>query len=135
VRLVAPSADHGQPNALLSNAAARLPEPDQFFYPAMSVPLGPDDELNCPAGHPISLVTGSTRATGLEVLTIGYSGLDTGLLNLVRFSCHHSGESALEAAGRIAQPLQRAAATPDMASQLEFHWFVAGDELTHLAQL
>jgi hypothetical protein len=166
VRQIAPSADIGEPNGLLSNVAAQITPnilseqivfsdrtdveamrhpSEQFFYPALSVPLGPDDEMNCPDSHLALLRDRLGAHDGLHVLTIGYSGLDSGLLTLLRESgnslrsllaVNHSGESALEAARRIAQALQNAAATPEMASQLEFHWFVAGEDLArHIDQL
>jgi hypothetical protein len=167
VRQIAPGADLDGPNALLSNVAAQItpnilseqivfstrtdveamrhPEADEFYYPALSVPLGPDDEMNCPAGHLALLRERLQAHDGLHVLTVGYSGLDSGLLNLLRESgnslrsllaVNHSGESAFDASGRIPQALGAHAITPEMAYPDDFHAFVGGDDLArHLDQL
>lgn len=55
----------------------------QFFYPALSVPLGSPDEFACPEGH-VSRLRDALRAQDqLDVLMLGYSGLDTEVLRLL----------------------------------------------------
>jgi hypothetical protein len=125
-------------------AATRRPEADEYFYPAISVPLGPDDELNCPPSHVSHAKKRLTAYNGLHLLTIGYSGLDSGLLNLLN-ECRNSlkslhvvnqnADASFEAAERIARALG-SEATPDMASPVGFNAFAQGDPLeNYLAQL
>jgi hypothetical protein len=58
-------------------------EPFRLYYPALSVPLGTEDELVCPDQHVnyIKDITGHYEP--LDVLVIGYSGLDQEALNLM----------------------------------------------------
>jgi hypothetical protein len=53
------------------------------FYPALSAPLGEQDELVCPKEHVeyVKEITGHWDP--LDVLVIGYSGLDQGVLELL----------------------------------------------------
>ena len=53
------------------------------FYPALSAPLGEQDELVCPKEHVeyVEEITGHWDP--LDVLVIGYSGLDQGVLELL----------------------------------------------------
>ncbi len=55
-----------------------------LYYPALSAPLGAEDELSCPESHVESLRTELGEIGDLDVLVIGYSGLDKEVLKLVR---------------------------------------------------
>lgn len=57
-----------------------------LFYPALSVPLGSEDELVCPPTHVTFLREWLKKPDGLNLLVIGYSGLDQEVLNLLRES-------------------------------------------------
>jgi hypothetical protein len=81
-----------------------------LYYPALSVPLGPEDELNCPTDHRDYALSRLGAEDGLHILTVGYSGLDSGVIDLLRASgnslrslcvVNANGETAIEAAGRI----------------------------------
>jgi hypothetical protein len=96
---------------------------DALFYPALSVPLGPDDQLNCPPTHLEFLRERLSAADGLNILSVGYSGLDSSLLELLKqsrnslrslFAVNHEGEKALEVATKIAGALG-AKAAPEVA--------------------
>jgi hypothetical protein len=64
----------------------RSSEPIQLYYPALSVPLGPrDDELVCPPAHVNYLKEVTGDPDPLDVLVIGYSGLDQEVLNLLKW--------------------------------------------------
>ena len=102
-----------------------------LYYPAVSVPLGPDDELNCPASHLDFIRKRLVATDGLNILSVGYSGLDSGLLQLLAdsgnsirslFAVNHEGVSALEAATRIATAFSDVA-HPDMAYAGTFESF------------
>jgi hypothetical protein len=102
-----------------------------LYYPAVSVPLGPDDELNCPASHLDFIQKRLVATDGLNILSVGYSGLDSGLLQLLAdsgnsvrslFAVNHEGVSALEAATRIATAFSDVA-HPDMAYAGTFESF------------
>jgi len=68
----------------------RLSSMDEgFVYPALSVPLGPDDEPSCPANHVEALrQTLNQHSYGYELhlLILGYSCLDTTPLDLIKAS-------------------------------------------------
>jgi hypothetical protein len=62
---------------------------DQFFYPALSAPLGPDDDPTCPDLHLKALKTALSQEEygyGLHVLVVGYSCLDKTPLDYIRDS-------------------------------------------------
>jgi hypothetical protein len=66
----------------------RIGEKDfQLLYPALSVPLGAEDEIVCPESH-VNCVTEhmSYAFDGLNILVIGYSGLDQEVLSLLASS-------------------------------------------------
>jgi hypothetical protein len=119
-------------------------EPRSYFYPALSVPLGPDDELNCPPEHVDFARRQLEAADGLHILSVGYSGLDSGLLDLLRASnnhlrsllaINHDGTAAFGAATRIASAFETEA-TPEMALPGDFNDFVWGGGLEdHLDSL
>jgi len=52
-------------------------------YPALSTPFGSEDDLNCPAEHVEFLCEQFQGTDALEVLIIGYSGIDKALLRLL----------------------------------------------------
>lgn len=52
-------------------------------YPALSVPLGPDDEVNCPSRHVEFLRRRLANSRRVDLLVIGYSGYDREALNLL----------------------------------------------------
>jgi hypothetical protein len=58
-------------------------EPFRLYYPALSVPLGTEDELVCPDQHVNYLKDITGHYEPLDVLVIGYSGLDQEALNLL----------------------------------------------------
>ena len=106
-------------------------DPPHLYYPALSVPLGPDDEFNCPESHLEFIRKRLVATDGLNILSVGYSGLDSGLLQLLAssgnsirslFAVNHEGTSALEAATRIATAFSDVA-HPDMAYAGTFESF------------
>jgi hypothetical protein len=56
------------------------------FYPALSIPLGPADELVCPPSHRAAAQQRLAEAESLNLLVIGYSGNDRAVLELLRES-------------------------------------------------
>ena len=60
--------------------------PGDLYYPALSVPVGEEDELVCPASH-VEFLRGKLKASSaLSLLLIGYSGNDREVLSLIRRS-------------------------------------------------
>ncbi len=53
------------------------------YYPALAMPLGPGDTLVCPSSHTRAANEALTRSDGLNLLVIGYSGLDDEVLRLL----------------------------------------------------
>src|ERR1044072_4331159 len=85
-----------------------------LFYPALSAPLGPQDDLVCPDPHLQYLRDRTGDPDPLDVLVIGYSGLDQSVLDAVAWGGRRmnsltvvSGDpdSTREAASRIAPRL------------------------------
>jgi hypothetical protein len=62
------------------------PREHAVFYPALSVPLGAADEFVCPPSHRAAAQKRLAEAESLNVLVIGYSGNDRGVLELLRES-------------------------------------------------
>lgn len=56
------------------------------YYPALALPLGPGDELVCPSTHLEVASETLKRMDGLNILVIGYSGLDERVLQLLSAS-------------------------------------------------
>jgi hypothetical protein len=88
----------------------RLTHGSDLYFPALSAPLGAEDDLVCPPEH----VTYLKKITGhhdpLDLLVIGYSGLDVSVLKLVSWGgrtirslgvVSDSKEHAVETSGRI----------------------------------
>jgi hypothetical protein len=57
---------------------------NRMLYPALSVPLGPEDALSCPPEHVEFLERHLASLDELHLLVIGYSGLDTEVLRVLR---------------------------------------------------
>jgi hypothetical protein len=58
-------------------------EPHAVCYPAVALPLGPADELVCPSRHVEAAKAALDRMDGLDLLVVGYSGLDQEPLRLL----------------------------------------------------
>ena len=54
-----------------------------LYYPALALPLGEEDELVCPDEHVEEARTRLARMDGLNILVLGYSGIDTEVLRLL----------------------------------------------------
>jgi len=79
-------------------------------YPAIALPAGPKDELVLPPAHHKFFVDTLRSAPEIQLLVLGYSGLDTEVLQLITGSdrkvrrltvVNKDGETALEAFDRI----------------------------------
>jgi hypothetical protein len=56
----------------------------QLYFPAIAVPLGPADEILCPPDHVEHVREVQRNAPeGLNILVIGYSGIDQEVLSLL----------------------------------------------------
>jgi hypothetical protein len=54
------------------------------YYPALSAPLGSEDELSCPPDH-VAFLRQTLESMGpLNLLVIGYSGYDQEVLRLLK---------------------------------------------------
>lgn len=61
-------------------------EGHSLYYPALSVPLGPDDEFSCPDSH-LDFFKGKLEdEDGLHLLFLGYSGYDVSVMSMLRES-------------------------------------------------
>jgi len=74
--------DPGTPSTL---ATARVGG-NFLYYPALSVPLGPDDELSCPPEHLDFAKRKLGDKDGLHLIFIGYSGYDVAVMKFLRES-------------------------------------------------
>ena len=63
-----------------------LTDGSSVYYPALSVPLGPADELSCPPEHREFLRDRLTGSDELNLLVIGYSALDESVLKFLKDS-------------------------------------------------
>src|SRR6266487_833762 len=90
----------------------RYDRSDSVYYPALSIPVGEEDELVCPSEHLAAARERLGRADALNILVIGYSGLDREVLQLLRQSgrpahrllvVNGSERASFEAAERIQQ--------------------------------
>lgn len=85
------------------------------YYPSISVPLGPEAEtLNCPQSHLDWLRAALLAEEALDLLVIGYSGVDLDVLRLFRAAeksirsaliVNETGEAGLAALGRVGEAL------------------------------
>jgi hypothetical protein len=64
-------------------------------YPALAVPLGPDDTLICPEQHRDHLARSLRERDTIDLLVIGYSGLDQQVLSLFARSERELGHLAV----------------------------------------
>jgi hypothetical protein len=71
---------------LNSQLAVRRFDTEGVYYPALSVPLGAEDEIVCPESHVTAARERLGSANGINLLVIGYSGLDKEVLRLLRES-------------------------------------------------
>jgi hypothetical protein len=80
------------------------------YYPALSIPVGEEDELFCPPEHLAAARERLKSGDGLNLLVLGYSGLDQEVLRLLReseakvrslFVVNGNERASLEAADRI----------------------------------
>jgi hypothetical protein len=55
-------------------------------YPALSVPLGPDDEIVCPEEHQEFVRERLTEVGAVDLLVVGYSAFDQTMLDLIKES-------------------------------------------------
>jgi hypothetical protein len=67
-------------------AIRRFQLADVAYYPALSVPLGEEDEIVCPDDHVMEARQRLGASDGIHLLVIGYSGLDQEVLTLLRQS-------------------------------------------------
>jgi hypothetical protein len=116
----------------------------QYFYPAMSVPVGSRDEFSCPDTH-IGFVRNLMQSQEhLDVLMLGYSALDQEVLTLLQESgkplrsllvVNAGRDSAAEARERVEKAVGIASRMGG-SSRSAFEQFVGSDELEdHLARL
>lgn len=92
-------------------------QPDGIFhYPALSVPLGPVDGLSCPQSHQDSLRDRLSEMAELNLLVVGYSGLDQSVVRFLKASnrplgkvriVNGSQEYGLAAADSLAKGLEQ----------------------------
>jgi hypothetical protein len=61
----------------------RADMPTLGLYPALSVPVGESDERVCPSYHVESLLKGLRSSNAIDLLVIGYSGVDTEVISLI----------------------------------------------------
>ena len=91
------------------------------YYPALSTPLGAEDELSCPPEHIVHLKRVLGEMGEINLLVIGYSGLDQVVLQLLAEStaglrkllvANGSSEASGAAADKIANALGRKGGSP-----------------------
>jgi hypothetical protein len=75
----------GAPSARLETLRGREGD-GESFYPALSVPVGEDDEIVCPPAHVEHLRERLGTADAIHLLIIGYSANDREVLNLLKES-------------------------------------------------
>jgi hypothetical protein len=90
----------------------RLPTETFNTYPALSAPLGPDDELVCPPGHVRRLNEMLRSGGAMHLLVVGYSAYDQSALRILVdsgtelgscFVVNRDRPSAVDAGMRLAQ--------------------------------
>jgi hypothetical protein len=108
-----------------------------IYYPALAVPLGSADELVCPSKHVDAARHSLDRMDGLNLLVIGYSGLDQEVLGLFKESGNSirrmlvaNGEGMGQpAAERIAGAFGQKTLPDEWASQHGFSTLVQSGDL------
>jgi hypothetical protein len=107
----------------------RMSHDNKCFYPALSVPLGPEDEFNCPPTHVDFARERLRHGDGLNILSVGYSGLDSRVLKLLKESgnslrslyvVNQTPDHGRQAAEHIAQAFGSEVA-PEMVSPVTFN--------------
>ena len=110
-----------------------------IYYPALAVPLGEEDELVCPSRHVDIARARLGRTDGLNLLVIGYSGVDLEVLGLLKESgnsirrmlvANGSPERAREAAEKIATALGANTLRDEWVTDLGFTELVAQGALS-----
>jgi hypothetical protein len=81
--------NHDRPTQL---ASIRVDGDARLYYPALSAPLGADDELSCPPDHQEFLRSTLQRQDSVNLLIIGYSGLDQEVISFLRASGRSPGK-------------------------------------------
>lgn len=95
-----------------------------LYYPALSVPLGEADELVCPAAHVEHVTRRLRELDGINVLVIGYSGLDKEVLSLLAES-----DNALRSLLVVSDSRDRAETTAEIIKR-QFGSTLAADFVT-----
>jgi hypothetical protein len=94
-----------------------------LYYPALSAPLGSEDELVCPEEHQNYLRQRLGAFDGLNVLVIGYSGLDREVMrffaesgNSLRslFIANGTHEQGMRAASKITEHIRTSTSVPQI---------------------
>lgn len=115
----------------------------RLFYPALSAPLGPGDELVCPPTHVDWLKQRLQAHDGLNLLVIGYSGLDEEVLKILRDSenslrslwvVSHNENAAMRTAGAITHAIGMGGSQPQIFTE-GFDSFAQGDSLNSVMGL
>jgi hypothetical protein len=108
-----------------------------LFYPVLSAPLGSEDELVCPEDHVDFLRQRLESLDGLNLLVIGYSGLDQEVLRLLADSnnsvrsllvINHDPEAGRETSSRIMEQFGGEAPGPGASNQ-DFNAWAQSSEL------
>jgi hypothetical protein len=83
-----------------------------YGYPALSAPLGPEDELVCPPGHLDFLSERLGSEKTVHLLVVGYSAYDKSALDVIResgapigsiFVVNRDRAAAVDVAGRLSR--------------------------------
>jgi hypothetical protein len=110
----------------------------RLYFPALSVPLGSEDELLCPPNHVDFVRQRLKSSDGLNLLVIGYSGLDQEVLRLLRESknslrsllvINQDTQGADQAHGRIMDEFPDASPPGPGASNASFNTWAQSSEL------
>jgi hypothetical protein len=114
------------------------PDIPSLFFPALSVPLGTEDELVCPPTHVEVLRHRLQSTDGLNLLVVGYSGVDQEVLKLLResgnsirslFVVNHDGQSGELAARTIISQFEDREPTSTEFSGWEFNTWAQSTNL------
>lgn len=114
-----------------------------WLYPALSVPVGEDDELACPEEHVAFLRRRLAAPDALHLLVIGYSGNDREVIRLLTESetyiaslyvVNRDAESAAEVRDKLRGHLRTIPAQESRSYKYDFSEFVQGDEFDKYLQ-
>jgi hypothetical protein len=81
---IAPRYLAGAGESSLNTFRRHPPDGPYIQFPALSVPLGEEDELSCPPEHVEHMTSRIQLSEGLHILVVGYSGIDLEVLNLLK---------------------------------------------------